>query len=236
MAKLWRLISEQTLQYSVFIGLSLIAFILTGIIFAQKSASFQRFFGRVNPLLVVFAVFVLGLILLSLLLSKSQFAIYRPGNIKGLLIAIGLAVPFGVVMILADHRIVFSADTNIAYPESLMFYPAIGYVAEILFHVLPFTLLYFSLNAILGGSNQTTIIWISIVLASLAEAIFQSVFMVGQYPAWAVAYVGLHVFLISFAQLFLFWRYDFITMYAFRLSYYLIWHILWGHLRLSLLF
>jgi hypothetical protein len=51
-----------------------------------------------------------------------------------------------------------------------------------------------------------------------------------------VAYVGLHIFLIGLVQLLLFTRYDFITMYTFRLSYYAIWHILWGHLRLNLIF
>jgi hypothetical protein len=31
-------------------------------------------------------------------------------------------------------------------------------------------------------------------------------------------------------------RYGFLSMYAFRLVYYLHWHIVWGYLRLQLLF
>ena len=38
------------------------------------------------------------------------------------------------------------------------------------------------------------------------------------------------------AQLLIFKKYDFNSMYAFRLVYYLFWHIGWGHLRLRLLF
>jgi hypothetical protein len=41
---------------------------------------------------------------------------------------------------------------------------------------------------------------------------------------------------INLVQLTLFRRYDFLTMYAFRLVYYLVWHVAWGHLRLQVLF
>ena len=34
----------------------------------------------------------------------------------------------------------------------------------------------------------------------------------------------------------LFQRYDFMAMHAFRLVYYLTWHIVWGYARLKLLF
>ena len=111
-----------------------------------------------------------------------------------------------------------------------------GYVVQILFHILPFCLVYFSLGMLLGKASSETIIWVSILIAALIEPIFQITFMIGQDPNWKVAYVGLHIFLISLVELLLFRRYDFITMYTFRLSYYFLWHILWGHLRLNLLF
>lgn len=38
--------------------------------------------------------------------------------------------------------------------------------------------------------------------------------------SWAEAYVGLQVFAINLAQLSVFRRYDFISMYSFRLIYY----------------
>ena len=40
----------------------------------------------------------------------------------------------------------------------------------------------------------------------------------------------------KFKELLIFKRYDFIAMYAFRLVYYLIWHIVWGYARLRSLF
>jgi len=236
LAKLLDLISEETLQYVVFLGLSAIVLILTGITTLSNRSSFQKYFGKINPLLAVFIVFVIGLILFSYLLYDGRFAVYRQGNFKGLLLAVALAVPFGVVIILVDRMSPFPIDTNVPFPDSLTFYPVMGYVAEILFQILPFCLVYFGLGAALGEASNDKIIWVSILVAALIEPIFQVVFMRGQDPVWKMAYVGLHVFLISLVQLLLFRRYDFISMYVFRLSYYAIWHILWGHFRLNLLF
>jgi hypothetical protein len=71
---------------------------------------------------------------------------------------------------------------------------------------------------------------------SILEPIYQTIGFVGLYPMWVVAYVAAHVFLINFLQLSLFRRYDFLSMYGFRLVYYLLWHIVWGYVRLRLLF
>jgi hypothetical protein len=236
MTQLWRLISEESFQYIVFLSLSVIVIFLTGITYISNSSSFQRFFGRFNPLLAVSIVFILGLILFSFLLSDGQFAIYKRGNFKGILLAIGLAVPFAAVILLFDWKIPFPIDMNVTFPDSLMFYPAMGYVVQILFFILPFCLIYFILGTLVGESNKPIIIWGSILIVALIEPIFQINFMQDQNPIWATAFVGLHIFLLSLVQLLLFRRYDFITMYSFRLSYYLLWHIIWGHLRLYLLF
>jgi hypothetical protein len=40
----------------------------------------------------------------------------------------------------------------------------------------------------------------------------------------------------AFLQLYVFRRFDFASMYAFRLVYYAYWHILWGVIRLKVLF
>lgn len=236
MSELWRLISEETLQYIVFLSLSVIVFILTCIAHLSNSSSFQRYFSTIHPLLVVFILFILGLILFSFLLSDGQFAIYGRGNYKGILLSIGLAVPFAAVMILVDRKVPFPVDMNVPFPDSLVFYPAIGYVVEIVFHVLPFCLIYFILGLLLSGSSSIGIVWVSVLIVALIEPIFQVVLTSGQNSVWAVAYVGFHLFLINIVQLLLFRRYDFVTMFSFRFSYYVLWHILWGHLRLDLLF
>jgi len=48
------------------------------------------------------------------------------------------------------------------------------------------------------------------------------------------AYVWLHVWAINLLQLYVFRRFGFVSTYAFRLVYYLHWHVAWGYLRLQL--
>jgi hypothetical protein len=48
--------------------------------------------------------------------------------------------------------------------------------------------------------------------------------------------VGVHIYVFNALQLYVFKRYDFLSMYAFRLVYYLHWHVVWGYMRLQLLF
>lgn len=227
--------SDQSTQYYVFLGLSLIVFILAGITYFSRSTAYQRYFGRINPLIVLLLLFILGLIMLSYLISTSHFAIFHRNNIKGIILAVTLAVPFAIVMILVDRMAILSVE-NAPFPESLWFYPAIGYVVEIIFHVLPFTLLYIVLSGLQKSDNDTSILWVCILVVSLIEPIFQVWFFVGQYSILTVVAIGLHLFIFNFVQFFLFKRYDFISMYSFRFSYYMLWHVLWGHVRLSVLF
>jgi hypothetical protein len=141
-------------------------------------------------------------------------------------------------MILVDLKVVFPPDINVLFPESVLFYPAMGFFAEILFHVLPLSVLLFSLTSIFRNLSYENIVWICILIVALLEPIYHTIPMgsSNRYPLWAIVYVGLHVFLINLTQLLIFRRYDFISMYSFRLVYYLFWHIGWGYLRLRLLF
>jgi hypothetical protein len=150
----------------------------------------------------------------------------------------GLAAPFVFITILVDLKVVFPADLNILFPESLVFYPAIGFAVEILFHVLPLSVLLIFLTSIFKNISDSKLIWICILIVSLLEPTFQSIPMgsSNQSPLWAVAIVWLNLFLFNLSQLVIFKRYDFISMYSFRLVYYIIWHIVWGYIRFKLLF
>jgi hypothetical protein len=234
--KLRALIKEETMQYVVFIALSVIVLIMTSAIIPSSSSSFQKYFGRIHPVLAVFISSALGLILLALILPDGQFAIYRSGNYRGILAAVGLSVLFAAATILVDRKVPFPADINVPFPDSLFFYPAMAYVVELLFHLVPFCLLYFILRHYFGEANSDRIIWICILAVALIEPVFQIAFGAGQNPPFVSAYMALHLFLFNMVQLVLFREFDFVSMYTFRLSYYFLWHILWGHLRLGLLF
>ena len=102
---------------------------------------------------------------------------------------------------------------NVPFPESLLFYPVIGFMAEIVFHVLPLSLLLMALPTIFKNIRLGTTVWISILIVALLEPTFQAVLnvidapLIGashQYTWWAVGYDWLHIFLINLFQLLMF--------------------------------
>jgi hypothetical protein len=75
------------------------------------------------------------------------------------------------------------------------------------------------------------------LLVALLEPVLQTAWGFSQqYPLWVTVFVALHIFLFNAAQLVVFKQYDFVSMITMRLVYYLLWHIVWGMLRLSWLF
>ncbi len=236
--KVFESFSAERFQYLVYLGVSLVVVCFTIVLSFSERQVFQRFLGSIDPLTVILAAIMVGFILQSFLLSKKWFVIFDIENISGYIRFFGLAALLGVIMIIVDTRIIFPADTNILFPQSLLFYPVIAFFVEILFHVFPLTILITIMNSILKSHNFNVTLWISIFIVSIAEPIYHTMDMVTskRFPIWAVAYVGLHIFLINLFQLLIFKKYDFMAMYSFRLVYYLIWHIGWGYIRLFWLF
>jgi len=173
---------------------------------------------------------------LMIFLARGWFAIYTPWDFGRFFWPAVIAIVLAGLMILVDSRVVLSEDINALFPQSLFFYPAVGYAAEILFHVLPLFLVLTPLTSLSKSLQFETVIWPCILIVSLIEPVFQARPMIGQYPTWSAAYVFVNVWIISIVGLTMFMRYDFVSMYAFRLMYYLLWHIVWGQIRLSLLF
>jgi len=231
-------------QYAAFGALSLAVVALTGILTllqdtitkpylgiipGNPAGFFQPFIGSVQPLLAITLVAVVGVASLGLLRSRGGFEIYTMrGTLRGVAVAAAIATAFGIVMIVAD--LTFSrqpADINVPPPWSWLFYPVIAYAVEILFHVIPLALLLAVLGPLFKQLNMPGLVWLCILLVSLLEPLVQTRLL------GMSAYVGLHVFAFTLAQLYVFRRYDFISMYTFRIAYYVVWHIIWGYLRLQ---
>jgi hypothetical protein len=230
------LIATDRLQFMVFLGLSLGTVALTAIAYSSNPLEFQRFLGNLNPLAAITVIAVVGGILLSILLARNWFLIWIPGEPRRFVLAAGLAILMAMVMILVDTRVVFNQDLNVLFPQSLSYYPVIDYAVQILFHVLPLSLFLILTTSITKDANYGTMIWPCLLLAASLEPILQITFFAGQYPIWVISYVALHVFAFNIIELTMFKRYDFISMYSFRFAYYIAWHIVWGYLRMRLLF
>ena len=236
MMKFVELISTERNQILVFLGISLVISILTGILNIWNAFLFQAFFGKLHPFLAVFIVILFGTILSVFFLSRGWFVVHKMGEYKGILVAAGLAMLPGLVIILIDLKAVFPADTNRPFPDALFFYPIFGFVVEIIFHMLPLALLLFILTSVIN-LNFENVIWPCILVVALLEPIFQTILGFSRpYPAWVTTSVFVNILLINLFQLSLFKHYGFVSMFSFRLVYYLIWHIVWGYWRLILLF
>lgn len=219
-------------QYLIYFGL---AVVLLALVLLADQASFRRFLGSLDARLTLVAVLLVNAAALGFLLSTGAFAIYRRTGRRGLLLLAALAGGFGVVVIVADTIIVFPRDMNVAFPQSLLFYPIIAMLVEAVWHSLPMAVLVLALSRF-RRIDVRRASWILVPLVALPDPIFQVVDMAATSPWGATLFVGVHVYLINLTEVIIFRGHSFVGAFAFRLCYYLIWHIIWGHVRLNILF
>ena len=154
---------------------------------------------------------------------------------RGLATAALLATVFALVVIGVDLTFRFPRDINVGLPESLWFYPLMAAVAESVFHLVPLALLLGTGRAVTGRDPGARMIRTCLVAVALLEPAFQ-VGLTDQPRSATGIFTGIQVLAINLVQLTLFRRFDFAAMIGLRLVYYLWWHILWGAIRLNLLF
>jgi len=184
-------------------------------------------------------VVIPGAAALLFLRSRGWFEIRRGGSsdAEGLRVAAAVAGVLTIPVIFVDVLGGFPQGINVRLPGALAFYPVIALVAEMVFHVLPLAVLLAALGPLLRPRvGEARTVWVAMLLVSAIEPVFQVMAARGESPTWAVAYVGLHLTAFNLLALTIFRRYDFLTLCAFRVVYYLGWHILWGWARLRLLF
>ncbi len=173
--------------------------------------------------------------LLRYLMTDASFAVHEESSFRDHLAIAGIAVLFGFEVIVADVWFAeYPADINIPFPRSLLFYPTIGFIVEISFHLLPLAAGIFALSRFTKLPKRK-VVWVSIFATSALEPLYQMWFS-NHDSLITLIYTGIHVFLFSLVQLLVFKRFGFISMYGFRLVFYAIWHVAWGTLRLDLLF
>lgn len=227
---------SQHWQYAVYFALSLAMLIFTAVLLPSSAAHFRRFYGGVNAIAVILGAAAVGAAALWVLQSTYQFTLLQGrATLRGIAISAAFATLLAVAIVIADFVVRYPQDINVPMPQALLFYPAIGFVAEIVFHILPLALLLLALRSFVGWIGEGQAVWIGILLVAAVEPTFQVLFL-GSALTWAVVYTWGHVFTIAVLQLVVFRRFDFVSMYAFRLFYYAYWHILWGVIRLEVLF
>ena len=221
-------------QYKVLAITSGVIILLATVLYLLKPDVYADILGVFHPLVALQFVILIYFLLFLYLFSETPFLIYKrnsPGIYGRLLI---LALFFGMVVIMADMWWVnYPMDINVRFPEALLYYPVMGFMAEAVFHLLPIALIVLLLRSV-SRLRRSTIVWIALIFAVFVEPVFQVV--VGDYDVSTRIFTGVLVFLFSMAQLWVFRRYDWVSMYLLRLMYYAIWHIVWGTWRLDVLF
>jgi len=216
-------------------ALALILAGLASILPAVGSVAFERFLGPIHPALAIAGAALLAIPSIRFLTRRFGFSPHTwRCTRRGLPTALGTAAIFGIAVILADLGLRYPETINVAFPQSLLFYPTIGFFVDLLFHtVLPALLLLIQLPLI-GRIGERPAVWIALLATALVEPLLQMLW--AGSLSWTELYTAISVFLFGVAQLLIFRRYGFLAMAGTRLTFYLIWHIVWGHLRLALLF
>jgi hypothetical protein len=224
-------------QQSVFAVLSLGIAGLSELGYILNSHLFQNYFGFLHPLLVIFLLGLLGFLLLFFLVSQRFLVVFSKATFRECAICFVLAACFAFIAILVDLNVKFPKGMNILFPESLLFYPVIGFCVEIVFHVLPLSILILIFSWFFRHTQKTKTLWLSLAIVSLLEPVFQAVSgFSATVSGWVLVWTGVHVFLFNLVQFIILKRNGFVWMYLFRLVYYVFWHVAWGYFRLRVLF
>lgn len=226
------------MNYHTYTGLSIAVVIFTGILYFSDPNIFIPLIGRINPLAASVILICLGFISLTFLEHKKWLTAFKKSNLKEIFLSAIVALLFVPVSIFIDIKVGFWKDLNILFPESLLFYPAIGFVVEILFHVIPLAMLLFLITSFFKNLNQQKAVMAGIIIVSLLEPVYQTrlMFSSTHFPVWSSVLVLLNLIAFNLSQLMIFKQYGFFSMYTFRFVYYFVWHIVWGYLRLQWLF
>jgi len=181
------------------------------------------------PLLpAVLLMAVLGMVAISYLVHRDVPCAETPSAMLPLVARVaGLGALLAIPPILIDMFLPFPQSMNLPLPDALYFYPAIALVAEVQFHLFPLALL----ALVLPRTVSPILLVLPVVLI---EPLFQVFFLQG-FTLQTIL-VLFNVGLISACQMWLFLRYGYGAMFGLRIAFYLFWHIIWGALRLQLLF
>lgn len=224
-------------QFQVFTALSIGIAVWAQLGYLLNKNMFRNYFGEVYPLLVILLLSFLGILMMGFLFARGYFTVFSKTSARARSLGFVLAAGLASMAILVDVMVKFPADMNLLFPESVFFYPAIGFCVEIVFHILPLSILLWTFTGLFRQTDSVKILWLSIFIVAFIEPIFQVVSgFSAEPPAWVSFWVGFHVFLINLTQLLIFKSYGFVWMYLFRLVYYFFWHVAWGYFRLQMLY
>ena len=150
---------------------------LTALQVPSSRSDFGPYFAGLPPVIVVAAAGALGLGLLAILRSAAGFQILDGRTtIRGIAVSAGFATLLGIAIAIADILIRYPENTNVPMPRALLFYPTVGFVAEVVFHLAPLAVCVLALSALPVQLDIERKVWIAIVVTAVSEPTFQILF------------------------------------------------------------
>jgi len=206
------------------------AVVATRLLTRRSASDFARFMGPLPPVTVVLGSAVAGIAGLEVTRRRGFWSDPTRQRLgRGMLTASGVAAVFSTGAILADRLIGFPDDMNVEFPRSMAFYPAIAFVAEPVFHIIPLAAVTTIARLRYDDRplcDRTTVLTIGAV--SLVEPTAQ-VALGTTIPRFVVP----HVAVIGVTQLLLLRWAGYVPMLWFRVVYYALWHVAWGGMRVG---
>lgn len=236
-----RILRHSTLDRAYWAFAVLAVAAAAGLVSAGRAGDFDRFLGPVPPLLAMAAATIVGAVALRHLEVRGWSKVWskdaqRPVSLRAVGEPATAAFVFAVLAVTADAAIGFSEDMNTPWPQSVLFYPAIALVAEVVFHLAPLALVLAATGWCFADHRLDRRVWLAVAAVAFVEAMFQVLDALGGPAPVIAVFVGPHLFAIGAYELTALRRFGFVSIVAFRLVYYLLWHIAWGEVRLALLF
>jgi hypothetical protein len=162
----------------------------------------------------------------------------RVSNRERLLFPVLTGLAFSLVYVALDLGFNFTAlqaarhgitQQYTGFLSMLLVFSAGAIIVEVIYRLFPIpVLLWFGSNLLLKGKGQVQMFWVLAALTSLLEPL-------GMWADLQILPIGLMVFLgvalysINFTQAVFFRRYGFLASILVRLSFYLVWHVLYIH-------
>lgn len=178
-------------------------------------------------------VSVLGFAALKLAARTGFPDIWDKGvsNKQRLLIPLLAGSGFGIINIIIAYALQLDVPM-VKFPYSILVYFSVGILMEILFHLIPIViLLLFVSDLVLKKRWQNQVFWILAIFLSLLEPVLQTIGM-QQMGIISNTLFTVILFIFIFAAnllpIYFFRMYGFLSAVVWRLSFYLIWHIIWG--------
>ncbi len=185
----------------------------------QLQSWFARFFGAL-PAALCFAA--LGGIALPIAPQLKRAGFWGVPRTEAVVVVAMCVLGFGALIVAVDRLIGLPAGINAPLPWALLYYAAMGFAAQVALHLLP-------LAAILqtAPSLAQRRPWAVMAMSATPEAALQGLSVEGAMTG----IIGLHLMGFGVAEIYLLRRFGFLAMYAFRMGYYLLWHVAWGAVR-----